>query len=127
MRLQKSQQKKLETYLKFEKKKVEQRVQQQLYARAGEITDALINRALVGDVNAINSAMDRMFGKAKQTMDIDTGGASIVFMPAVLVDKFGLAEPKQETLKVEAEIIETNVRTKRTIQVPSSTGADSER
>lgn len=124
MRGAKSREKKLETYMKFEKKKVELQVQQQLFEKASEITDALIKRALVGDVNAINSAMDRMFGKSKQTMDIDTGGAPIVFMPAVLVEKFQLAEP--EPVPVKAEIIDANT-TERSIQIPSGTRTNRKR
>ena len=99
MKLEKSKQKKLETFLKWEKKKVETQVQQILYERASEITNALVDRALQGDVSAIKESYDRMFGKATQQVDIDTGGAPIVFMPAVLVDKFGLAEPVKETIK----------------------------
>lgn len=109
MKLEKSKQKKLETFLKWEKKKVETQVQQILYERASEITNALVDRALQGDVSAIKESYDRMFGKATQQVDIDTGGAPIVFMPAVLVDKFGLAEPKQEPIKVEAEVIKSPI------------------
>lgn len=96
MQLSKSKQNKIETFLKWEKQKVEKAVQQQLFTRATEITDALIARALQGDVNAINTTYDRMFGKTKQQVDIDTGGAPIIFMPAVLMDKFGLSSPSPQ-------------------------------
>ena len=96
MQLSKSKQNKIETFLKWEKQKVEKAVQQQLFTRATEITDALIARALQGDVNAINTSYDRMFGKTKQQVDIDTGGAPIIFMPAVLMDKFGLSSPSPQ-------------------------------
>lgn len=104
MQLSKSKKDKLETFLKWEKQKVEKAVQQQLFERAGEITDALITRALQGDVNAINTSFDRMFGKTKQQVDIDTNGAPIIFMPAVLMDKFGLSTPQQQP--TQAQVID---------------------
>ena len=109
MQLSKSKQNKIETYLKWEKQKVEKAVQQQLFTRATEITDALIARALQGDVNAINTSFDRMFGKTKQQVDIDTGGAPIIFMPAVLMDKFGLSSPQEQPKSVHAQVIDMPV------------------
>lgn len=92
--------KNLERSLRWEKTRVEKAVQQQLFERASDITEALISRAMEGDVTAINSAFDRMFGKAKQQVDVEHTGTPIVFMPAVLMDKFSLSE-KEEPKKIE--------------------------
>ena len=64
-----------------------------------------------------------MFGKTRQQVDIDTGGAPIIFMPAVLVDKFGLNSPEEQLKKdsqpqlpptVEAIMKPKNATSKRT-------------
>lgn len=86
---------KLEKALIWEKKKVDKAVQQLILARAEEIVNVQIDAAISGNLQAGQYLMDRTFGKARQNLGIDGGedGAPIVFMPAVLIDKFNLNEP----------------------------------
>jgi hypothetical protein len=81
--------------LRYEKKLTEELVKQRLMASAGEITEALIKRASEGDTSAIKEAFDRMFGKVTQTIETPDH-QPIVFMPAVLVEKFKLASPVKD-------------------------------
>lgn len=86
---------KLEKALIWEKKKVDKAVQQLILARAEEIVNVQIDAAVSGNLQAGQYLMDRTFGKARQNLGLDGGedGAPIVFMPAVLIDKFNLNEP----------------------------------
>ncbi len=56
------------------------------------IVNALIDKAKTGDVPAFKELMDRGFGKVRETMDITTDGEKIVFIPAELHGKRGLAQ-----------------------------------
>lgn len=97
---------KYDAVLKYEKKLTEDLVKQRLFARAGEITDALVTRALEGDVAAIKESYDRMFGKATTQLELNHDSNPIIFMPAVLVNKFNLSSPQEATTK--ATIIHDN-------------------
>ena len=85
--------KKLENSIKWEKKEVEKRVEQLLLSKAEAIALTQIEAAQAGHVQAGQYILDKLFGKAKQAVDIESGGQPIVFMPASLVTKFNLASP----------------------------------
>ncbi len=92
--------KKHERALKWEKAKVEKAVNQVILSKAEQIVEAMAEEALNGNFQHGSYLLDRAFGKAKQSMDIESGGQPIIFMPTALVAKFGLDKP------IEAEKIE---------------------
>lgn len=90
---------KKQNFLKWEKQKVDKQVNQLILAKAEDLTNTLIDIA-IGDrnPNAINSLLDRAFGKARQNIGLDGGAEDkpIVFMPAQLMDKYKI-KPAQYT------------------------------
>lgn len=84
---------KTERFVKWEKAKVDKAVNQLILAHAGELTQTLINIAIEDrNPNAINSLLDRAFGKARQNIGLDGGAEDkpIVFMPAQLMTKYNI-------------------------------------
>lgn len=92
--------KKHERVLRWEKTKVEKVVNQVILSKAEAIVEAMAAEALTGNFQHGSYLLDRAFGKAKQSMDIESGGQPIIFMPTALVQKFALDKP------IEAEKVE---------------------
>lgn len=90
----------IEASLKWDKKKAEQAMEELIYSETKEIVGAMIEHAKSGSFQHASYLLDRGFGKAKQSVDIESGGQPIVFMPAALISKFALDKP------IEAEKIE---------------------
>lgn len=83
----------LENHLAWEKKRVEQAANKLIFTKAEELVSTLISIAIdERNPQAINSLLDRGFGKARQNIGLDGGATDkpIVFMPAVLMDKFAI-------------------------------------
>lgn len=100
-----------ERSLKWEKQKMDKAVNEKILAHAEEITDALIEIGLEDrNPNVLNSLLDRAFGKARQNIGLDGGAEDkpIVFMPAVLLDKYKIkAGEYKELHPPEGEDVET--------------------
>lgn len=100
-----------ERSLKWEKHKMDKAVNEKILAHAEEITDALIEIGLEDrNPNVLNSLLDRAFGKARQNIGLDGGAEDkpIVFMPAVLLDKYKIkAGEYKELHPPEGEDVET--------------------
>jgi hypothetical protein len=83
-----------ERYLNWEKKKAQKVMNDLIYAYAEPLTEELIDIAIIErNPNAINSLLDRGFGKANQ--NVNHGGQPnnpIVFLPSVLMDKYRIQE-----------------------------------
>ena len=90
----------LELALKADKKKAEQAMEKAIYENVQGIVTSMVAEAKEGSYQHASYLLDRVFGKAKQQIDVESGGQPIVFMPAALITKFGLDKP------VEAEKIE---------------------
>ena len=90
----------LEKSLIWDKKKAEKVMEELIYKETSTIVGAMITHAKGGSFQHGAYLLDRGFGKAKQQVDIESGGQPIVFLPSVLVQKFGLDKP------LEAEKIE---------------------
>lgn len=93
MTSKKSQVVKANRYAKWEKAKVDKAVNQLILANATELTKTLIEIAVEDrNPNAINSLLDRAFGKARQNIGLDGGAEDkpIVFMPAQLMAKYNI-------------------------------------
>lgn len=92
--MRKSQVQKYESALKWEKVKVEAAMQQVILAQAVPLAETLIDIALNDrNPNAINTLLDRAFGKSSQNVNI--GGQPdnpIVFLPATLMHKYKIHE-----------------------------------
>ena len=91
----------LERHLKWEKQKVEKAMNQVIMAQAVPLAEKLIEIAMDGNPNAINSLLDRAFGKARQNIGLDGGAEDkpIVFMPAELMVKYGIQSGTYKELK----------------------------
>lgn len=81
-----------ERALKWEKVKVEKAMNDVILEKAIPLAEKLIEIALEGNPNAINSLLDRAFGKARQNIGLDGGATDkpIVFMPAALMAKYAI-------------------------------------
>jgi len=90
----------IEQSLKWDKKKAERAMEELIYQETAGIVGAMIEHAKEGSFQHASYLLDRGFGKAKQQVDIESGGQPVVFMPAVLINKFGLDKP------IDAEKIE---------------------
>ena len=90
----------IEASLKWDKKKAEKAMEELIYKETASIVGAMIDHAKEVSFQHASYLLDRGFGKAKQAVDIESGGQPVVFMPAVLINKFGLDKP------IEAEKIE---------------------
>lgn len=94
--------KKLEQHLAWERKKVEAVANKLIYTKATELVETLISIAIdERNPQAINSLLDRAFGKARQNIGLD-GGADdkpIVFMPAALMEKFAIKQAEYTELE----------------------------
>jgi len=102
MRLKKSSAQKLERAIKWEKTKVEKAVKQIIFQNAEQLVHTLIDIG-VNDRNpaAINSLLDRGFGKAAQTMEIEAGtnNRPIIFLPAELMIRHSIEQPSEQEIK----------------------------
>lgn len=97
---------KKERYLKWEKAKADKAVNQLILAHATELTETLIAIAVEDrNPNAINSLLDRAFGKARQNIGLDGGAEDkpIVFMPAQLMAKYAIKPAKYTALAQEKD------------------------
>jgi len=90
----------LEQSLKWDKKKAERAMEELIYQETASIVGAMIDHAKEGSFQHASYLLDRGFGKAKQQVDIESGGQPIIFMPAALISKFALDKP------IDAEKIE---------------------
>ena len=81
-----------ERHLKWEKVRVEKAMNDVILEKAIPLAEKLIEIALEGNPNAINSLLDRAFGKARQNIGLDGGATDkpIVFMPAALMTKYAI-------------------------------------
>lgn len=95
----------LERAIKWEKRLVEKQVEQLILGKAEEIMKVLIASAIGGNMQAGQYLIDRTFGKARQNIGLDGGaeGVPIIFMPSVLVNKFGLDKPIPKQLEIDEE------------------------
>jgi len=102
MRLTKVQSQKLERSIKWEKTKVEKAVKQIIFKEAENLVHALIDIG-INDRNpaAINSLLDRGFGKASQNIEIDAGQGNrpIIFLPAELMIRHSIEQPSEQEIK----------------------------
>ena len=92
----------LENHLAWEKKRVEQAANKLIFTKAEELVETLISIAITErNPQAINSLLDRGFGKARQNIGLDGGATDkpIVFMPAVLMDKFAIKQAEYTELE----------------------------
>lgn len=98
--VKKSSLKNYERHLMWEKKSVEKEMNQVIMSKAIPLAKKLIDAGLEGNVMAINSLFDRVFGKARQNIGLDGGAEDkpIVFMPAQLLEKYALNNQAQELL-----------------------------
>jgi hypothetical protein len=48
---------------------------------------SLLNKAVKGDVRAAEILLERAYGKAKQAMDITTGGSKVMLIPTIEIKK----------------------------------------
>jgi hypothetical protein len=83
----------LEASLKLDKKKAEQAMEKAIYENVSGIVSSMVAEANNGSYQHASYLLDRAFGKAKQSLDIESQGQPIVFMPASLVAKFALDKP----------------------------------
>lgn len=99
--MKKSSLKNHERHLRWEKVKVDKAVNQVILAQAVPLAQKLIEIAMEGNPNAINSLLDRAFGKARQNIGLDGGAEDkpIVFMPASLMAKYAIKPAKYTELK----------------------------
>jgi len=104
--MKKSSLKNHERYLKWEKAKVDKAVNQVILSRAVPLAEKLIEIAMDGNPNAINSLLDRAFGKARQNIGLDGGAEDkpIVFMPAQLMAKYAIKSGTYKELHPPEEI-----------------------
>ncbi len=93
--MKKSALKNFERALKWEKKEIDKKVEQILLAKAEAIAEAMAEGAINGNYQQQSYVLDKLFGKARQNIGLDGGekGTPIVFMPSVLMNKFGLDKP----------------------------------
>lgn len=89
-----------ELSLKFDKRKYEIEMEKQIAENVGGIVSSMVAEAQNGSYQHGAYLLDRLFGKTKQQVDIESGGQPIVFMPTALIAKFGLDKP------IDAEKIE---------------------
>lgn len=82
-------------------------------ARLDEMVEAMIEKAVQGDVNAFTAVMDRAHGKPAQAVEVSgADGNPIVFMPLELIQKHALqvaekmAQSEEKPLHVEAKVID---------------------
>lgn len=90
---------KVERFVKWEKAKVEKAATEIILKNATTLVDTLVDIAISDrNPNAINSLLDRAFGKARQNIGLDGGAEDkpIVFMPAQLMEKYAI-KPAQYT------------------------------
>lgn len=90
----------LEKSLIWDKKKAEKAMNDLIYRETTDIIKAMADQAKEGSFQHGAYLLDRAFGKAKQQIDVESGGQPIVFMPTALIQKFALDKP------LEAEKIE---------------------
>ena len=105
--MKKSSLKNHERYLKWEKVKVDKKVNQLILEKAEEITDTLIDIGInERNPNVLNSLLDRAFGKARQNIGLDGGAEDkpIVFMPAQLLAKYEIKAGTYKELHPPEEI-----------------------
>ncbi len=79
---------------------------QVLLEHAVPLVETLVDIALrERNPNAINSLLDRAFGKARQNIGLDGGAEDkpIVFLPSTLMAKYQIKEGKYTELKNEGD------------------------
>jgi hypothetical protein len=92
-----------ERYLKWERQKIDRAVKVQILEKAELITETLLDIGINDrNPNVLNSLLDRAFGKAAQSI-VHEGNPDnpIVFMPAVLMDKYQI--PQADYTQIEEE------------------------
>lgn len=94
----------MEKSLIWDKKRAEKVMNDLIYEETSTIVQAMVEHAKEGPFQHASYLLDRGFGKAKQQIDVESGGQPIVFMPAALITKFGLDKPIE--VQVEATLVE---------------------
>jgi hypothetical protein len=97
---------KLERALKWERAAINKKVNNLLLEKAEIITETLIDIGLSErNPNVLNSLLDRAFGKAAQAV-VHEGNPDkpIVFMPAVLMEKYQIQQAEYTHIDDEKEI-----------------------
>ena len=97
----------LEESLKLDKKKAERAMEKKIYENVDKIVTAMVTEAEAGSYQHGSYLLDRAFGKAKQAIDIESGGQPIIFMPTALITKFGLDKPIEAPLVEEPNVYST--------------------
>jgi hypothetical protein len=85
----------IENHVKWEKKRVEKVMNNLIYQATEKLTTTLIDIAIdERNPNAINSLLDRGFGRARQNIGLDGGATDkpIVFLPAELMEKYAIKQ-----------------------------------
>lgn len=83
----------LELALKADKKKAEQAMEKAIYDNVQGIVTSMVAEAQEGSYQHASYLLDRVFGKAKQVVDVESAGQPIIFMPTALIQKFALDKP----------------------------------
>lgn len=83
----------LELALKADKKKAEQAMEKVIYENVQGIVTSMVAEAQEGSYQHASYLLDRVFGKAKQVVDVESAGQPIIFMPTALIQKFALDKP----------------------------------
>jgi len=98
----------LELALKADKKKAEQAMEKAIYDNVQGIVTSMVAEAQEGSYQHASYLLDRVFGKAKQVVDVESAGQPIIFMPTALIAKFGLDKPIDDEVVAE-KVEEPNV------------------
>jgi hypothetical protein len=96
--------KNLELSLRADKKRAEQAMEKAIYTNVDKIVEAMVTEAEAGSYQHGAYLLDRAFGKTKQSLDIESQGQPIVFMPSALIAKFGLDKPVEAPLVEEPNV-----------------------
>lgn len=100
-----------ERALKWEKRKEEKVMEQIILSRVAPIVEKMSELALEGNLDASKYLLDRVFGKPTTTMDVQSDGNPIIFMPTVLVNKFNLNKEEPQVLsKEDTKLIDARPR-----------------
>ena len=75
-------------------------MEQIILSKVAPIVEKMSKLALEGNLDSAKYLLDRVFGKPTTTMDVQSDGNPIIFMPTALITKFGLDKP------IEVEKIE---------------------
>lgn len=104
-----------EKSLIWDKKRAEKVMNDLIFQETSTIVQAMVDQAKEGSFQHASYLLDRAYGKAKQQVDIESGGQPIIFMPTALVAKFGLDKPIEAEKIEEPNVYEVEEHGNRTI------------